>query len=350
MNIDTGRPSLLVQAIDAAYEAKDAATKRFPRRIGASILGDDCERKVWYNFFWGRVEHHDGQKLRLFETGDIVEQRVLEQLRMIGVVLDEDWAQHAFTAVGGHVVAKIDGYIVSGLPESPKTEHILEIKSSNRKRFTPLQKNGVAKAEPKHYAQLVLPMALAGVQRGLYVSQRKDDDALYTERVEANDRLAEELLAKAERIIASDRPPARIKDDPRTFPCTFCTYTEECHGESLPPPTCRSCTHAIAVMTGDDGAWYCDKHEAQLSYDDQVKGCNQHLYNPTILEHWAEAIDADNESVLYEYKPKRLAFTNGPKGDDTYTSRELYRLAHKGALGDTLIKCLRTEFNGEIVG
>ncbi len=344
MNLDTGKPPLLAQQIDAAYEQHQE--QRFPNRLGASVIGEECERRLYYHFRWGVQEMHEGRTLRIFETGNLEEKRIIQQMKQVGVEFDDDWSQHAFTAANGHVVAKIDG-LVTNVPGSPKAQHILEIKTSNQKGFNPLKKNGLAKAKPTHYAQLVLPMHLAEVSRGLYVCKNKNNEELYVERIEPNPKLAEQLLAKAERIITSDRPLARLKDKATEFPCTFCTYSEVCHGDDLPPPTCRSCIHS--TPQDHDGEWWCGHHDQPLTYDEQVTGCASHRYLPPLLEHWAEAVESDGDAVLYEHRERRnQTFSNGAAGTQSYTSRELYRTRDKAILSDETVDKLRTEFNGEL--
>ena len=45
-----------------------------------------------------------------------------------------------------------------GIPEAPKTWHVLEFKTHNSKSFAKLEKEGVQKSNPMHYAQMQVYM------------------------------------------------------------------------------------------------------------------------------------------------------------------------------------------------
>src|SRR5438094_7242889 len=77
--------------------------------LGASLLGNECERALWYSWRWCSPPDHDGRLLRLFETGKLEETRFVRELRGIGAtVLDLDphtgkqWVLKA-PGLGGHV-------------------------------------------------------------------------------------------------------------------------------------------------------------------------------------------------------------------------------------------------------
>ena len=56
-------------AIYAAYE-KDSGDG-FRAHLGASIIGKECERALWYDFRWVTQAKLPGRLLRLFETGQL---------------------------------------------------------------------------------------------------------------------------------------------------------------------------------------------------------------------------------------------------------------------------------------
>jgi hypothetical protein len=101
-----------VQAIYAAYVAQQQ-DNQMSRRLGASIIGRECERAIWYEFRWAGKEEFEGRMLRLFETGTLAEQRFADNLKAIGcevhTVDPETNQQFEYIAVSGHFVCKIDG-------------------------------------------------------------------------------------------------------------------------------------------------------------------------------------------------------------------------------------------------
>ncbi|MFA5745802.1 MAG: oxidoreductase, partial [archaeon] len=59
--------------------------------LGASLIGEDCQRKLWYSFRHCSSPNFIGRMQRLFATGKIEEERIINDLRNIGVcVYDRD--------------------------------------------------------------------------------------------------------------------------------------------------------------------------------------------------------------------------------------------------------------------
>lgn len=89
-------------------------------------------------------------------AGDLAEARFVADLRAIGCTVyevDENGKQFAIEALGGHFGGHMDGAAL-GIPEAPKTWHVTEFKTHSAKSFAKLQKDGVQKAKPQHYAQM----------------------------------------------------------------------------------------------------------------------------------------------------------------------------------------------------
>ena len=55
------------EAIFAAYESDSG--DGFRTHLGASLIGKECERALWFDFRWVTRAKHPGRLLRLFETG-----------------------------------------------------------------------------------------------------------------------------------------------------------------------------------------------------------------------------------------------------------------------------------------
>src|SRR5687768_13352697 len=179
-------PSPTVDAIYAAYESRERGG--FRSHLGASIIGNECERSLWYSFRWATRVQHAGRLLRLFQTGHLEEARLVKDLRAAGVtVMDVDpnsGKQWSFAAVDGHFGGSADG-IVIGLLEAPKTAHLLEVKTHNQKSFAALQKHGVEKSKPNHYAQMQVYLSMLGLERAFYLALNKNDETIHSERIEA---------------------------------------------------------------------------------------------------------------------------------------------------------------------
>lgn len=346
-------PSPRSQTVQAIYSWWAGKLRRPSRRLGASQIGEECERRLWYSFRWcQRPEMEpDGRMKRLFNRGHREEAVFTEELRGVGVdVRDIDPStgeQFEFTAVSGHFVAKIDG-VGLGVPEAPKTWHNLSYKTCASKYWGPLAKNGVQKEQPKNWAQNQVEMHLAQLSRTLFLSVNKDTDEIHAERIRYDEAEAGRLLAKAERVIYAPEPLEKLSNDPAFWKCKTCPMSPTCHGEALPPVSCRTCLHATPEPDGD-GRWSCAKWKADPPLDAQQAACPHHLYIPALLANWGEPVDASEAEGWVEYRaPDGLVFRNGPWGEGSYTSRELEK-ASPALLRHDEFLAIRARYQGRVV-
>jgi len=287
--------ALTVAAIYAAHEA--AADRGYREHLGASLLGAECDRALWYAFRWASRAQHTGRLLRLFETGHLAEDRFVGELRRIGItVLHLDPAtgrQWMLRDASGHVGGSMDG-VGLGFPEAPRTWHVIEFKTHSEKSFLALQRDGVARAKPLHWAQMQVYMLLAGLERAFYLAVNKNTDELYQERVHLDAEAAQRLLSRAQRIVEAPRPPARISDAPSWWQCRLCPHHAVCHDGATVERHCRSCLHATPV---EAGAWHCARYHSALAPEDQRAGCAAHLFIPDLIV--GEQLDAGADWVSY---------------------------------------------------
>jgi hypothetical protein len=274
--------------------------------IGISTLGEECSRKLWYDFRWcAPLPKHSGQLKRLFDTGHREEARLIQDLRDIGYeVHDRDpetGEQFRVEHLGGHISGYLDG-VGRGIVEDPSRFYVLETKTHNAKNFDKLQAKGVEKGHPKHFAQCQLGAHLAEEAGTLYLGQCKDDDNLYSELVQINGKKAQALLDKGEAIVFAATPPEKLKDNAEYPPCSWCDHRKLCHYSCgirpvLPEMNCRTCLHSTPER---DGTWTCEKKSLQLSKETQEQGCDEHLFIPDLLP-FGRPIEADAEGrwVLY---------------------------------------------------
>lgn len=342
--------SPVVSAIYAYWENKPS---RLSRRLGASRVGRECERELWYGFRWcyagGR--QFDGRMLRLFNRGHREEPVFTEELRGIGCeVHDVDPStgeQFEFTMCSGHFVAKIDG-VALGLPEAPKTWHVLSYKTINADGHKKLTKDGVEKAKPEYWAQNQIEMKLAGLERTQYLSACKDNDEIYAERIRFDATAAERLERKAERIVFAAEPLDRISEDAAFYKCRGCAFHAVCHTAKVPTPNCRNCLHATPEREGD-GRWTCARWDGgDIPLDIQGEGCPEHRFIPALLARWGQPVDASEAENWVKYEGAAGRFRNGAWGVTSYTSKEL----HNGApalLANEDFQRLRREHAARIV-
>ncbi|MBF0424602.1 MAG: oxidoreductase [Magnetococcales bacterium] len=287
-----------VEAILAAYEAD--AGRGFRPHLGASIIGRECDRSLWLDFRWTARASFGGRMLRLFETGQLEENRLIRNLRRIGVtVLEVDphtGRQWRVEACDGHFGGSLDAAAL-GIPEAPKTWHVCEFKTHNATSFAELRKHGVQKAKPQHYAQMQVYLHLTGMTRALYLAVNKDTDDLHAERLQVDGAEGLRLLAKAERIIRAERPPMRISADPSWYQCRMCHHHPLCHEGASAERNCRTCLHSTPA---EIGLWLCSPSERLMALEAQKAGCSGHLFIPDLVV--GEQTDADPAGAWVEYR------------------------------------------------
>lgn len=293
--------SKIPDLIYAGYEAN--ANDWDGLGFSASQLGTECDRAIWYAFRWAPPkEKMPGRVLRLMETGAREEDRVVDNLRMAGMVVDDvdpsNGRQWTARALGGFVRGKLDGIIWSGVPESPAKPHILEIKTHGVKSFGQIKVHGVQKAKPDHYFQMLVYMGTRGIDRAIYFAVCKDTDELYVERLKFDGAAYSRLIARLQRILESDNAPAPISEKRNAPDCRFCKSKALCLGESFARVTCRSCIHSTALTHGD-AAWDCSRFSKPLSADEQRAACPAHLFQPSLVPGIQVDVDEASETISY---------------------------------------------------
>ena len=251
-------------------------------RMGASVIGEKCERYLWYKFRWVVIEKHKPRLLRLFNRGHREEPFLTELLEQAGFDVSigtPDGKQHCFSACDGHFGGSCDG-IALLRPESKLGQKfpqwvgvplLVEFKTKCTGRgFNNLSLSGVRVAEPKHYAQRNVYGAAFGLGKTIYVSVNKNDDDLYVEFDDVDRDAGVKLVDKATAIIHSPTPPARLHEQPEHYDCKYCPAKAVCFDGAAPEHNCRSCSHCTPVA---DAQWNCGHYQANLPKDFIPLGC-----------------------------------------------------------------------------
>lgn len=319
-----------LKTIKKIYEWHEKENAKKPARLGrlgASIIGNQCERYLWYSFRKLFDVRFCGRMLRLFMTGHLEEERLVEELRGIGCTVEHCTKkdQLELLAFGGHFVCYPDGMIL-GLPDSPKTWHVAEFKTMNEKTFNKLKKVGVVKEKKEHYAQMIVGMGLANTDRAVYIAKNKNNDELYGERIKFDKDEFNKLISKAERVITAVNPLERCADRPDDFRCRFCDAADLCWRTDyicISGKTCRSCCHATPETdeTAVKARWSCKRHGKDLSIKDQMSACDDHLILPGLIS-FANPTDSGFDWIEFENNENGLKWKHG-NGEGMWTTEEL---------------------------
>lgn len=294
-----------VAAVDKAREAKHQHLDSYG--IPMSALGTECDRQLWLTFRWAsKAEHLTGQKLRLFETGNIEESRLISDLRMVeGVEVQdidpETGKQYKVYGIGGHLRGKLDG-LVKGIPEAPKIIHVLETKSHNQKSFDELRKKGVKQSKPSHFWQCQMYCHLMQLTRCLYLAVNKNTDELYSERIEHDPVACMRMLIRLEHVIQATRAPVPISEQRKAPDCLWCNHKSVCHSLAFGRSNCRTCLHVTPIVdpVNTAGQWLCEKHNKTLTADEQHAGCGDHLFLPDMVP--GTQTDSGDDFVIYQMR------------------------------------------------
>ncbi|MFA5715992.1 MAG: hypothetical protein WC998_09640, partial [Candidatus Paceibacterota bacterium] len=294
-----------VSAIYKNYSDNKSEWRR--EHLGASLIGKECERSLFYTLRWCNDPRHPPRILRLFETGFREEARLIKNLRSIGICiydLDPDSGkQNYYSSFGGHYAGSLDGIAVN-FPEAPKTWHVVEFKSSSTKEFNKLRKDGIQKSKPLHYAQVQQYMNWSGLDRAFYFVVCKENDSIYAERIYYDPLFAEHLMEKAKRIIFSDTPPERITSSAGNFQCRFCEHNGVCWEKELPEVNCRTCAF---VTPEQNGTWTCGRTGKVIEPINQRRIQDCHIFIPELVP--LKVVDSDPEAGTITYEG---GIVNGP--------------------------------------
>lgn len=248
--------------------------------LGASIIGDPCSRQLWYTFRWCKRQTFDGRMHRLFNVGNAAEPRFSQYLEGVGFKvnrIDPDTGkQFRMSGVNGHYGGSVDARLIA--PERYQlTEDLVflgEFKTNNTGAgYTKVEKEGVAKAKPRHYAQACQYGYKFNLKYCIYLIENKNDSEITVKVFPLDLQYGQALEKKAEDIINSAFPPARISENPSYFECQYCDYKDICHNEEKVEINCRSCRNCQPV---ENAQWFCHRFKAIVPTDFIKQGCPEH--------------------------------------------------------------------------
>ena len=238
--------------------------------LGASGIGHNCERYLYYKFRWFFKEETNGQKQRLFNRGHREEDRYLEWLQGIGCeILDADDEQTRMVAVSGHFGGSRDGTALLAR-YGISAPVLIEFKTHSHKGFKDLPLGGIRVNKPVHWRQMCTYGYAFNIKYGLYMNINKNDDELYVEVIEIDHKLGAEMIKRGYDIIHTTSPPARISENPSWFECSYCAAKHVCHENIKPLVNCRTCEFSEPVK---DAEWRCSKWGSIIPAEVLPVGC-----------------------------------------------------------------------------
>lgn len=287
--------------IGDAYRSDEDA---FRSHLGASIIGRECARDIWYSWRWATKKLFSGQMLRLFNRGHIEEGRFIALLLTIGCQVyqqDGDGKQYRIAHADDHMGGSGDGVVI-GLPDLVAGQPALgEFKTHNEKSFSELAGSnwrkhldyklglsktaiqfdgaGVRDAKPEHYSQMQVYMRKMQLAVCLYVAVNKNTDDIYCELVALDSTHADVMLERGDKLVDMPGPPKGISESPGYYKCKFCDHMGVCHLSAAPERNCRTCAFSTPVRGETGGKWYCRLREVPIDKSIQLVGCEHYAVN-----------------------------------------------------------------------
>jgi len=212
----------LTDLLNATPSTRDIDKRNY---IGASSIGSQCVRALWYGLYSQYKPEYSAQLLRTFEVGKRLEAMLLDCLDLCGLEIQRPNKDNAFLAVADKEVSLFQGH----MDALWVNEGILEIKTARDASFRVFQKKGLRLWYPVYYAQVQAYMGMSGIVKAYVLAINKDTSEVHDECVTYDAGYYETLRAKAKKIIELDKAPCRVNESPLYFVCKMCAYRKVCH-------------------------------------------------------------------------------------------------------------------------
>ena len=192
--------------------------------LGASSLGDECSRKLWYTYHHPCNTGFSSRTKRIFEFGNKIEDIIIDIIGNSNIKLLAQQSSFMDGPIGGLCYG-----IINGLDCSSK-DHLLEIKSMNDNSFKKISSEGLEKYSLGYFVQVQVYMHYLKLEKCLFISMNKNDCELYLERLDYNKEVAIEYIERGKLICSLSHAPDRAYKYSNFYKCKMCNYNEKCWG------------------------------------------------------------------------------------------------------------------------
>lgn len=256
-----------------AYKADKKSGLR--DHLGASVIGEPCLRKTWFNFRGFGQSAITPRLIRLFNRGHLEEARFHAMLNACGIkteFVNHDERQFGYKK--GIFAGSIDG-LAFGVPECEGETVLLEFKTMNSSRFKqfvahdmmpfPAYENqchvnmhcmNIFNKDLLENFNLTKPLNEkneALIKNTLFMAVCKDTDEIHAVIIPLDEAKARECLDRIPDILG-EKVPDGLHDHPKYFDCKMCGFNKFCYEKKKFPHNCRTC--ALHVFN-DDGTESC---------------------------------------------------------------------------------------------
>lgn len=210
--------------------------------LGASGVGQPCERQSWYQYNGYPYEPMKLIGILATTEGHRSEDIMASLLRRLpGIELwtvDDKGEQFGFSDFDGKFQGHIDG-VIQGILQAPKTPHLWEHKSVNEKKFEKLiglkdkhgEKSALKEWDEIYYVQAQVYMGKMDLDRHYLTVTMPGVRNFISCRTDFDKLAYENALKKAQRIITMKSAPERAYPSKTYFQCKFCKFADICWKE-----------------------------------------------------------------------------------------------------------------------
>jgi hypothetical protein len=257
--------------------------------LGASAIGEECYRKLYYDFRWVKLQNAEPRMRRLWARGHSEEEKIDKILTWMGFFVREidpvTNKQYKFSAVEGHYGGSGDGIaLLPWFREDDSKRILVEKKTFKNDLFNKLKGaynqektkgigEGLITSNPKYWAQQCAYGRAFKLNYSLFIAVNKDNDEIHYELNKLDWDYALLLENKARDVIYAKEPPARISENPVFYKCKWCHHQDVCHHGEVVETNCRSCKMAVPAPNGE---WGCNKFNMLIPEDFIKVGCEHH--------------------------------------------------------------------------
>lgn len=198
--------------------------------IGASNIGSDCLRQIWYEYKATMGQPPLPKYRRARDIGKYLEELVLDWLEDSGIdTITGISRDQKYRDLKSKNIDSFRGHVDALMSKNGEIVAIIEIKTAKDSSFKSFLKNGVKSWNPQYYAQSQAYMGMSGIHKTYFVVLNKDSSEIMDERVSFDEDFYRKLEEKAMLISQTQTEPPRISGSPIWFQCKLCKYNKICH-------------------------------------------------------------------------------------------------------------------------
>jgi hypothetical protein len=192
--------------------------------IGASSIGSDCLRQIWYEYKGTPSSGIPTKTRRTWDIGKALEGLVLDWLEAAGITLVRTWLD-----LTSAKVEIFKGHLDAVWTKKGEAFAIIEVKTAKDSIYKTFVNKGVKVSHPQYYAQIQSYMGMSGIHSAYILVLNKDNSELYDELVTFDEEFYKRLEDKALMISQSNIEPPKVNGSPYWWQCKICKFNKECH-------------------------------------------------------------------------------------------------------------------------